>query len=46
MTKIGIISLGCPKNQVDAERMLATLDRNHYEIADCYDGVDAVIINT
>ncbi|MBR5112638.1 MAG: 30S ribosomal protein S12 methylthiotransferase RimO [Clostridia bacterium] len=46
MTKVGIISLGCPKNQVDAERMLATLDRNHYEIADCYDGVDAVIINT
>ena len=46
MTKIGIISLGCPKNQVDAERMLATLDRSHYEIADCYDGVDAVIINT
>ncbi len=46
MTKIGIISLGCPKNQVDAERMLATLDRNYYEIADCYDGVDAVIINT
>lgn len=46
MTKIGVISLGCPKNQVDAERMLATLDRNHYEIADCYDGVDAVIINT
>ena len=46
MYKIGMISLGCPKNQVDAERMLAQLDKNEFEIADCYDGVDAVIINT
>ena len=46
MYKIGMISLGCPKNQVDAERMLAQLDKNGFEIADCYDGVDAVIINT
>lgn len=46
MYKIGMISLGCPKNQVDAERMLALLDKNEFEIADCYEGVDAVIINT
>lgn len=46
MYKIGMISLGCPKNQVDAERMLAQLDKNNYEIADCYEGVDAVIVNT
>lgn len=46
MYKIGMISLGCPKNQVDAERMLALFDKNGFEIADCYDGVDAVIINT
>ena len=46
MYKIGIISLGCPKNQVDAERMLAQFDKNGYEIADCYEGVDAVIVNT
>ena len=46
MYKIGMISLGCPKNQVDAERMLAQLDKNEFEIADCYEGVDAVIINT
>lgn len=46
MYKIGMISLGCPKNQVDAERMLAQLDKNEFEIADCYDGVDAVVINT
>lgn len=46
MYKIGMISLGCPKNQVDAERMLAQLDKNGFEIADCYEGVDAVIVNT
>ncbi len=46
MIRVGMISLGCPKNQVDAERMLAVLDRNSFEIADCYDGADAVVINT
>lgn len=46
MYKVGMISLGCPKNQVDAERMLALLGKNEYEITDCYDGADAVIINT
>ena len=46
MYRVGMISLGCPKNQVDAERMLAQLDKNEFQIADCYEGVDAVIINT
>ncbi len=46
MYKIGMISLGCPKNQVDAERMLAQFDKCGFTIADCYEGVDAVIINT
>ncbi|MBO5409762.1 MAG: 30S ribosomal protein S12 methylthiotransferase RimO [Clostridia bacterium] len=44
--KVAMISLGCPKNQVDAERMLAALIGNSFEISDCYDGADAVIINT
>lgn len=46
MYRVGMISLGCPKNQVDAERMLAQLDKNEFQIADCYEGVDAVVINT
>ncbi len=46
MYRVGMISLGCPKNQVDAERMLAQLDKNEFQIADCYEGVDAVIVNT
>lgn len=44
--KIGMISLGCPKNQVDAEIMLAQLAQNGFEITDDVDGADAVIVNT
>ena len=46
MNKIGMISLGCPKNQVDAEMMLSTLCENGYEIVGEVDGADVVIINT
>ena len=46
MSTVGFISLGCPKNQIDGECLLALLDANGFEIADPYDGVDAVIINT
>ena len=44
--KIGMISLGCSKNQIDAEIMLASLAKNGYIICDDVDGADAVIINT
>lgn len=44
--KIGMISLGCPKNQVDAEIMLASLAEDGFEITNEVDGADAVIVNT
>ncbi|MDR3344710.1 MAG: 30S ribosomal protein S12 methylthiotransferase RimO [Oscillospiraceae bacterium] len=45
--KIGFVSLGCPKNQVDGERMLAQLEDAGMEIVDALiDGADAVIVNT
>lgn len=44
--QIGMISLGCPKNQVDAEHILALIDEAGWEIVDYVDGCDAVIINT
>lgn len=44
--KIGMISLGCPKNQVDAEHMLALMDAEGWEIVDYVDGCDAIIVNT
>lgn len=46
MYKIGMISLGCPKNQVDAELMLAKLEQEGFEIVNETWKADAVIINT
>ncbi len=46
MNTVGFISLGCPKNQIDGECLLASLDAAGFEIVDPYNGVDAVIINT
>ena len=46
MNKIGMISLGCPKNQVDAEMMLSTLCEAGFEITGEVEGCDIVIINT
>ena len=45
-TKIGFISLGCPKNQVDSELMIAKLAEAGYEMIDTPFGADVVIINT
>lgn len=44
--KIALISLGCPKNQVDAEAMLALLKQNGFVISPEIEGADLVIINT
>ena len=44
--KIGMISLGCAKNQVNAEQMLYLLAEAGYEILSQPIGADAVIINT
>ncbi|MFO7948043.1 MAG: 30S ribosomal protein S12 methylthiotransferase RimO [Armatimonadota bacterium] len=43
---IALISLGCPKNQVDSEVMLGLLDEAGYPIVDDVTGADIVIINT
>jgi ribosomal protein S12 methylthiotransferase len=44
--KVGFIALGCPKNIVDSERMLAEIAQsNCFITADSY-GADAVVINT
>ncbi len=44
--KIGFISLGCPKNQVDSELMIKKLADAGYEMIDTPFGADVVIINT
>jgi len=40
------ISLGCPKNTVDSERMLGTLAQDGYVLSPDPDGADVVVINT
>lgn len=44
--KVGFISLGCPKNQVDAELMLDKLVNAGFEIVDVAYEADIVIVNT
>lgn len=44
--KIGIVSLGCPKNLVDSEIMLGLLSKAHYEIVNDKDNADILIVNT
>ena len=46
MYKISMVSLGCPKNQVDAEAMLYTLKEAGFEIGVAEAEADAIIINT
>ena len=44
--KIGMVSLGCPKNQIDAEIMLSLLQEGGFEITADENEADAVIVNT
>jgi ribosomal protein S12 methylthiotransferase rimO len=43
---IGFISLGCPKNLVDSERILTELRSDGYNIIPSYENADLVIVNT
>ena len=45
-SKIGFISLGCPKNQVDTEVMLADVVKAGYEITPDDTEADIIIVNT
>jgi ribosomal protein S12 methylthiotransferase len=40
------VSLGCPKNLVDSERMLGKLAQDGYTLTPDADGADVVVINT
>ena len=46
MYKVAMVSLGCPKNQVDAEKMLALLKKGGLEITSAEADADAIIVNT
>jgi len=46
MKTIGMISLGCAKNQVNSEQMIYLLKEAGYEISPRTEELDAVVINT
>jgi ribosomal protein S12 methylthiotransferase len=45
-SKVGFVSLGCPKALVDSERILTKLRSEGYEISAEYEGADVVVVNT
>lgn len=45
-TKIGIVSLGCPKNRVDTEVMLGILGESGYEIVADPKDANIIVVNT
>ncbi|MGN1227185.1 MAG: 30S ribosomal protein S12 methylthiotransferase RimO [Christensenellales bacterium] len=44
--KVGMIALGCDKNRVDAEKMLAKCKNFGFELVSSLDDADIVIVNT
>ena len=46
MDTVSLITLGCPKNTVDSERMLGLLQGNEYQLTEAADEADVVVVNT
>ncbi|GLR48296.1 ribosomal protein S12 methylthiotransferase RimO [Sphingomonas astaxanthinifaciens DSM 22298] len=44
--RVGMVSLGCPKNLVDSERILGQLRSDGYQMSADYEGADVVLVNT
>src|SRR5271169_3752861 len=46
VTKVGFVSLGCPKNLVDSEVMMGILAREGYELTPRADEAEILVVNT
>jgi ribosomal protein S12 methylthiotransferase len=46
ISKVGFVSLGCPKALVDSEQILTRLRAEGYAISPSYDDADLVVVNT
>src|SRR5256886_17510432 len=46
MTKVGFVSLGCPKKLVDSEVMMGILAREGYELTPRADEAEVLVVNT
>jgi ribosomal protein S12 methylthiotransferase len=45
-SKIGFVSLGCPKNLVDSEVMMGQLKKHGYELTTDRESADVIVVNT
>lgn len=45
-SKVGFVSLGCPKALVDSERIITQLRTDGYQVASEYDQAGVVVVNT
>lgn len=45
-SKVGFVSLGCPKALVDSERIITQLRQDGYQVASEYDEAGVVVVNT
>ncbi len=46
MTKVGFVSLGCPKNLVDSEVMMGILAREGFQLTPRADEAEVLVVNT
>jgi len=46
MAKVGIVSLGCPKNRVDSEVMLGILQQQGHEVTPRAEEAEVIVVNT
>ncbi len=46
MAKVHFVTLGCPKNRVDAEHMLGLSQKDGHELCDDVSQADAIVVNT
>jgi ribosomal protein S12 methylthiotransferase len=46
MSKVAIVTLGCPKNAIDSEGLGGLLEAGGHEVSDSTEGADVVVVNT
>src|SRR3989441_13203377 len=46
MTKVGFVSLGCPKSLVDSEVMMGILERSGHELTPRAEEAEVLVVNT
>ena len=46
MARVAFVTLGCPKNEVDSDRMMAAIEASQFELVSDLDEADVVVLNT